>query len=112
MTFNKKASVPIRISLLFFSFIGFCLLLAMQPPYVHAEFENPGILSAQSFLKPELIKGEYYTVNENVHNDGILNHYDVNSSFGHFRVISTSSLIILIREIEAIAEMKKIENEP
>ena len=111
MTFNKKASVPIKVSLLFFSFIGLCLLLSMRPPYVHAEFENPGILSAQSFLKPELIKGEHYTVNENVHNDGILNHYDVNSSFGPFKAISTSSLIILIREIEAIAEMKKIETD-
>ena len=111
MTFNKKASVPIKVSLLFFSFIGLCLLLSMRPPYVHAEFENPGILSAQSFLKPELIKGEHYTVNENVHNDGILNHYDINSSFGPFKVISTSSLIILIREIEAIAEMKKIETD-
>lgn len=111
MTFNKKASVPIKVSLLFFSLIGLCLLLSMQPPYVHAEFENPGILSAQSFLKPELIKGEHYTVNENVHNDGILNHYDINSSFGPFKAISTSSLIILIREIEAIAEMKKIETD-
>jgi hypothetical protein len=111
MTFTKKASVPIKVSLLFFSFIGLCLLLSMRPPYVHAEFENPGILSAQSFLKPELIKGEHYTVNENVHNDGILNHYDVNSSFGPFKAISTSSLIILIREIEAIAEMKKIETD-
>lgn len=111
MTFNKKTSVPIKVSLLFFSFLGICLLLAMQPPYVHAEFENPGILRAQSFLKPELIEGEHYTVNENVHNDGILNHYDINSSFGPFKVITTSSLIILIREIEAIAEMKKIETD-
>lgn len=111
MTFNKTASVRTRICLPFFSFITVCLLMAMQPLYVHAEFETPGILSAPSFLKPELLKGEHYTVNENVTNDGILNHYDVNSSFGSFKVISTSSLIILIREIEAIAEMKKIETD-
>ena len=85
-----------------------CLLQIIIPKTVLAEFEKPGILKAQSFLKPEIIKGEQYTVEEQVQNDGLLNHYSVNSSFGIFQVSSTSSLHILVREIEAIGAMKKI----
>jgi len=83
----------------------------MIPKTVLAEFERPGILNARSFLKPEVLKGEHYTVDEQVQNDGLLNHYSVNSSFGTFKVSSTSSLHILVREIEAIAAMKKIQTD-
>ena len=81
------------------------------PKAVLAEIEKPGILKAQSFLQPEVLKGEHYTVDDKVHNDGLLNHYSVKSSFGNFQVTSTSSLRILVREIEAIAAMKKIKTE-
>ena len=92
-------------------FISLCLLQIIIPKTVLAEFEKPGILKAQSFLKPEIIKGKQYTVDEQVQNDGLLNQYRVNSSFGTFRVSSTSSLYILVREIEAIGAMKKIETD-
>ena len=93
------------------SFIVLCLFLIMLPQSVLAEFEKPGTLKAQSFLKPEFLKGEHYTINEQVNNDGLLNHYAVHSSFGDFRVISTSSLHILVREIGAIAVMKEINTD-
>jgi hypothetical protein len=89
-------------------FVSLFLLQIIIPKTVLAEFEKPGILKAQSFLKPEIIKGKQYTVEEQVQNDGLLNHYSVNSSFGIFQVSSTSSLHILVREIEAIGAMKKI----
>ncbi len=92
-------------------FISLCLLQGMIPKTALAEFEKPGTLKAQSFLKPEVLKGEHYTIDEQVKNDGVLNHYSVKSSFGTFQVSSTSSLQILIREIEAIAAMKKIQTD-
>ncbi len=84
------------------------MLQVMQPTYLLAEFEKPSTLKAQSFLAPEVLKGEHHTVDDEVHNDSFLNHYIVKSSFGDFRVSSTSSLQILVGEISAIAEMKKI----
>ena len=81
------------------------------PKAVLAEIEKPGILKAQSFLQPEVLKGQHYTVDGKVHHDGLLNHYWVKSSFGNFQVTSTSSLRILLREIEAIAAMKKIKTD-
>lgn len=95
----------------FYCFIFLVLLQGIIPQTVLAEFEKPGTLSARSILKPELLKGEHYTVEDQVQNDGLLNHYSVHSSFGTFQVISTSSLYILVREIEAIAAMKKIQTD-
>jgi hypothetical protein len=94
-----------------FSFFVLCLFTFMLPQNVQAEFEKPATLKAQSFLQPEILKGEHYTISEQVHNDGLLNHYDVKSSFGNFKAISTSSLHILLLEINAIAAMKKIETD-
>lgn len=94
-----------------FLFLVLCLFSVMLPQSVLAEFEKPGTLKAQSFLQPEILKGENYTISEQVQNDGLLNHYDVDSSFGDFKVISTSSLHILVQEIGAIATMKEIETD-
>ena len=93
----------------FCCFIFLCLLQVLIPKAVRAEIEKPGILKARSFLPPEVLKGEHYKVDDKVRNDGFLNHYGVNSSFGNFEVTGTSSLLILVREIEAIAAMKKIK---
>ena len=95
----------------FSCFISLCLLQVIMPKAVLAEVEKPGILKAQSFLPPEVLKGRHYTVDGKVPNDGLLNHYNVKSSFGNFQVTSTSSLRILLREIEAIAAMKKIKTD-
>ena len=95
----------------FCCFISLCLLQVIIPKVVLAEIEKPGILKAQSFLPPEVLKGRHYTVDDKVPNDGLLNHYRVKSSFGNFQVTSTSSLRILLREIEAIAAMKKIKTD-
>ena len=92
-------------------FFILCLLQIMQPPYLRAEFEKPGMLKAHTFLEPEILKGEHYMVDEEVENDGLFNHYKVKSSFGDFIVVGTSSLRIIVREIEAIAEMKKIKTD-
>lgn len=92
-----------------FSFL--CFLQIMQPQNSLANFETLKVLKASSFLKPDVLKGAHYTVDEKVNNDGILNTYSVKSSFGDFSVMRTSSLRVLIWEIEAVAAMKKIETD-
>jgi hypothetical protein len=111
MFYNKKHKIMIGWNSSVFPFMTLCLLSFMLPQNVLAEFEKPGTLMAQSVLQPEILKGEHYTISEKVYNDGLLNHYDVNSSFGDFKVISTSSLHILVQEIGAIASMKEIETD-
>lgn len=111
MSLQKTIIVPLScVSTVTWFFILF-MVQAMQPTHLLAQFEKPSTLKAQSFLEPEILKGEHYTVDDTVHNDGLLNHYTVKSSFGEVKVISTSSLQILIGEIKAIAEMKKINTD-
>ncbi|MBU1234526.1 MAG: hypothetical protein KKC77_16675 [Proteobacteria bacterium] len=74
-------------------------------------FEEPGQFKASAILKPELLKGKYHTVTEQVINDGLFNHYTVESRFGTFRANSTNSLKILIHEINAIAAMKQVRSD-
>jgi hypothetical protein len=78
---------------------------------VRAEYEEPPTLSATELLGPELVKGPNHTVVEQVRNDGLFNHYTVDSPFAAFEVSSTSALKFLINEINAIAEMKKVKTD-
>ncbi|MBT8361645.1 MAG: hypothetical protein HKP41_01950 [Desulfobacterales bacterium] len=111
MFYDKRVKILIGCIPVIICFFALCFVQVVQPQYVLAEFEQPRILKAQTFLKPEVLKGDHYTLDEEVHNDGVLNHYSVNTTFGTVKVISTSSLYILIQEIEAIAAMKKIETD-
>lgn len=108
---DKSSKMLIGFNASLLSILTFCLILIMLPQNVRAQFEKPHTLKAQSFLPPEILKGSHHTISDQVDNDGVLNHYSVNSSFGNFKVISTSSLHILVREIDAIAEMKMIETD-
>jgi len=78
---------------------------------VRAEYEKPPVLQAKSVLKPELLKGKYHTVDNQVKNDGMFNHYTVQSEFGIFHPGSTMDLKILVHELAAIADMKKVETD-
>ncbi len=71
--------------------------------------EEKAILKASSLIAPELLKSDLYTVEEEVVNDGLLNHYTVRSKFGQFRADSDLALKQLLHEIQAIAAMKKID---
>ncbi|MCP4260664.1 MAG: hypothetical protein GY774_24535 [Planctomycetes bacterium] len=75
------------------------------------DYEKPPVHQAKSILKPDILKGKYHTVRDQIKNDGIFNHYTVESSFGTFQVSSTIALEILIHEIGAIAAMKKVETD-
>lgn len=87
------------------------LLILIIPLPLMAAFESPGTVSAKSMLDPEILKGDHYEVADEVRNDGMFNHYQVTSSFGTFNPSSSSGLLILLNEINAIAEMKKVETD-
>ncbi len=94
-------------NVIFCLFISLLLLTVAVP--ARAEYEKAPTLQAKSILKPELLKGKYHTVNDQVKNDGLFNHYTVESKFGTFQAGSTKDLEILVHEIAAIAAMKEVE---
>jgi hypothetical protein len=91
--------------------LTFCLILSHQTVNAQAQagFEQRTILKASSLLGADLLKSNLYTVDEEVINDGLLNHYTVRSIFGVFRPNSTQAAKQVLHEIRAIAAMKKVE---
>lgn len=91
--------------------ITLCLVLGYQIANAQSQsgFEQRTTLKASSLLSADLLKSNLYTVDEEVINDGLLNHYTVRSIFGVFRPTSTLAVKQLLHEIRAIAAMKRIE---
>lgn len=87
----------------------FLLTISVLP--ARAEYEKAPVLQAKSILKPELLKGQYHSVQDRVVNDGLFNHYTVESKFGTFQAGSTKDLKILVHEITAIAAMKQLKTD-
>jgi hypothetical protein len=63
-------------------------------------------LSASAILAENIRIGPNYRVSEKVVNEGFMNHYTIESDFGVFNASSDEQLLIRIREIAAIAELK------
>ena len=74
-----------------------------------AEYEKSHILDAKTTLAPEVLKGKYHKVNNQVKNDGLFYNYTVESQFGTFHADSTNNLKILVHEFDAIAAMRQVE---
>ncbi len=91
-----------------FSLIAALTLTMLCTVPALAENEKPPVLSAKSILKAEEVKGKNFTVDDAVKNDGLFNHYTVQSKFGSFKAGSTRDLQILLNEINAIAAMKEV----
>lgn len=90
--------------------IALCLLMNNQASATTQNgFEQKVELRASNLLSPDLLKSDLYTVDEEVINDGLLNHFTVRSRFGVFKADSTLAVKQLLHEIHAIAAMKKIE---
>ena len=90
-----------------------CFAIAVLIPFTlqaaEKKFEAPPKLRASDILPEKLLKSPNYQVDEQVINDGFLNHYHVTSPFGDFDVISNAAMHKLAREIDTIAEMAKVK---
>lgn len=73
-------------------------------------YEPEPILKASEILTADLVSGEHHRVDERVRNDGFMNHYRLESDFGVFDVPSTALLKIRVREVQAIADLKALED--
>jgi len=106
---DRHTAVKMAFSLLCFMLILICLTLVSNSQATDNGYERPGQVKASAILKPELLKGKYHKVLDQVINDGLFNHYTVESPFGTFQADSTNDLGILLREINAIAAMKQVK---
>lgn len=80
-------------------------------PDAVGSFEGTQVFFAADILPADLLSGPHYDVEHNVFNDGYMNRYTINSSYGKMYVVSTAKLHKRIHEINVIAEIEKIEKD-
>lgn len=76
---------------------------------VKGPFEVPPTLQASQILPADLLKGPHHSVTETVVNDGYLNRYAIESTYGKFEGVMTAKLRKRVDEINAMAVMEKIK---
>ena len=89
------------------------LVLAFWPTAIAGtasaeDFETPPVLEAAEVLPAEMLRGNSFKVQEQVHNDGFMNYYVVDSDFGRFEAYGTPALAKLIQEIGALDQLDEI----
>ncbi|RUM92054.1 MAG: hypothetical protein DSZ23_01075 [Thermodesulfatator sp.] len=71
--------------------------------------EPPIILKIRDILPANLCRGSNYVIMDKVQNDGIINVYDIQTSYGMTRIESTPALLIRINELKAIEKMEQMK---
>ena len=108
--FSQKCEFGKTFSLLLLFLIGLILTSGIACGQSHqVQFEQTVTLKATDLLGADLMKSSLYTVDEDVVNDGLFNHYAVDSVYGTFKAGSTKAVKQLLHEIEVIAKMKEVE---
>ena len=74
-----------------------------------AEYQIQGNRPVAQVLRPEVITGPHYQVQDPVVAYDYESHYTVTSDYGSFEVIGDSALRKLIREIHAIASLREVK---
>ena len=69
----------------------------------------PLYLEAKDVLPENLLRGKNYRVEAKIRNDGLVNTYQLRTSYGPATVESTAALMIRIDELNALAMMEEIE---
>ncbi len=91
------------------SYVVAGFLIVSLPASAAPTYESPTILKASNILPPDVLKGPHHQVDEKVINDAYLNLYTLHSDYGDVQVTSTAKLMKYIHEVNAVAEMKKIQ---
>ncbi|MCP4009708.1 MAG: hypothetical protein GY726_09365 [Proteobacteria bacterium] len=76
---------------------------------LESEFEVAEDLQLKQVLPETLHSGKHHRTEARVRNDGLFNDYQLTTSYGQFRIKTTTLLKIRIREVYAIAAMREIE---
>lgn len=91
-------------------FIVFLELFFVTSLVQAAEYEQLQDRSIRDILPADQISGPHYKVREKVRCDGFMDHFTVDSDFGVFEVTGDGALRKLLREIRAIAVLRKIQD--
>jgi hypothetical protein len=74
-----------------------------------AGYETPPVRHAADLLPPELLEGPHHRVRDEVESDGFLHRFVIESDFGTFEAAGDELLRIRVHEIEALAELDRMQ---
>lgn len=81
-----------------------------QPaPAPAGAYETPPVLRAADLLPSELLSGPHHRVQDEVRNDGYINHYVVATNVGGFRAVGDVLVRERIQEARAVARIQEIK---
>jgi len=83
--------------------VPFGTLLVAQRGY-----ETPPMLEVSEVLPEKMQAGDHFKVQPPVQNDGYMNHYVIDSDYGQFGAYGNLSLIRLMNEIHALAQLDEV----
>ncbi|MGE0724493.1 MAG: hypothetical protein AB7O45_08965 [Alphaproteobacteria bacterium] len=89
--------------------LGIALHLPFAATVLAQAVEAPPVLRAQDVLPPPLVRGPHHSVDPAVYVRSFMHEYRVRSEFGTYEVGGDSRLRILVRELAAIAELRKFK---
>ena len=89
----------------------YILLLILIIPFnlqAETEYEEIHNLKVNTQVPAKIIKTDYYQIDPVVKSNGFLNIYTVKSEFGEYEAIGNLSLLVVIRELYALNELKNL----
>jgi hypothetical protein len=84
-------------------------LAANEPSLLAQSTQAPGKLRAADVLPPSVLRAEYYSVDETVWNDGLINTYQVTTKDGVLSIESTALLEKRLHELRAIESIERLK---
>lgn len=97
------------------SSMALCAGLTVATAFAHAQgkaaLEAAPSVPGSELARPELLKGPHHKVAEPVRIEGHLGRFVIESGFGKFSVHGASLLETRVRELPAIAELKKVQKD-
>jgi hypothetical protein len=89
--------------------LTFVILLIVIPGLVWAEL-HPHRLQTNQFLPPDFLKGSNYRIDPQVLNDGLVNTYRLETTYGVLIIEGTPLLIERLKELQALKRIETLEN--
>ena len=96
---------PFLNRLLTAAFIIVSTLLSMNAMAAEQQYEKPPALQASDVLSEKMQAGDSFKVKQQVHNDGVMNHYVVDTDYGQFQAYGDLALARLMREIHVMVQL-------
>lgn len=89
-------------------YIIFLIFILPLNLYAEGKYETIHNLKVNTQIPAKIIRTDYYQINPVVESNGFLNIYTVKSDFGEYKATGNLSLLIVIRELYALNELKNL----